>query len=190
MRKSALDQKQENVFQRIALCFGKRLLQVLADIPFRKKIQLAPQQRLVVGRQLARARRELPAAQRVGSVGEELRRVLRVERLQVGGGAEIGEQQEARCEVLRQDLGRVHAGRAQQGGDVDERPAVLLVGRSVHDDVAAAVGEPRAPVAPEAGVLGSAFQGEAKRRLGDEGQVGKPALHGIAPRIGVYHGKF
>ena len=61
-------------------------------------------------------------------------------------------------------FGRVHAGLAQQAGDVHERPAVLLVGRRVHDDEAAAVGERGAQVAAEAGVLGGGGESEARCR--------------------------
>jgi hypothetical protein len=38
---------------------------------------------------------------------------------------------------------------------MDERPAVFLVGRRIHDHVGATVGDARAPVATEAGILGS-----------------------------------
>ena len=47
---------------------------------------------------------------------------------------EVGQQQEAALEVLREHLRRVHARVAQQRGDVHERPAVLLRRRRVHRD--------------------------------------------------------
>jgi len=41
----------------------------------------------------------------------------------------------------------MHAGRAQQSGDVHERPAIFLAGRRIHDDVGAAIGQGGAKVA-------------------------------------------
>src|SRR6185295_6522147 len=99
------------------------LLQVLSHVPLGEKIHLATQQRLVVGGQLAGTRRELPEDQRIGGVGEERRRVLRAERLQVGRGAEVAEQQKARCQVLRDGRGGVRAGGAGSSRPRKRSPA-------------------------------------------------------------------
>ena len=74
--------------------------------------------------------------------------------------AEVGEQQEAAVEVLREDRGRVHAGVGQQRGNVHERAAILLRRRRVHRDQrraparARGVGERDAEIAAKARVGG------------------------------------
>jgi hypothetical protein len=103
--------------------------------------------------------------------------------LQVGARAEVGEEEEALREVLREHLRRVHAGFGQHARDAHEGPRILPVGRRIHGDVALAVAERGAKVAAEAGVFGSRGQ-----REGGAAEVRcEPALEGIAPHIGVYH---
>ncbi len=187
LRQGAFDQQAEAAQQRLALRCGQLATQVPADIPVGKELHLAPQQRFVVGRQLARLRGELPADQGLGGVAEKPRRVLRVELVQVGARAEVGEEEEALRQILREDLGGVHAGLAQQACHVHEGPAILLVRRRGHRDDRAALGIAHAEVAAEARVLGSGGQAEAIV-AGFQPQVrGQPALEGSAPCIGVYH---
>jgi len=57
-----------------------------------------------------------------------------IERIQIGGFAQIRKQQKALLEVLRKDLGHVHSGFGKETRYAHERPAVLLVGRRVHCD--------------------------------------------------------
>jgi hypothetical protein len=110
-----------------------------------------------------------------------------VQLVEIGARAEIGEQQEALSQVLRQHLGRVHAGFMQHARDVHERPAVFPLGRRVHHDVAAAVGEGGAPVAAEAGVGGSRGEGEGRAAQFLAQLPRSPGLRCVAPYIGVYH---
>ena len=77
----------------------------------------------------------------------------------------------------------MHAGLRQQARDAHEGPAVFLVGRRVHGDEAAAVFQRGAEIAPEACILGSRRQLEARAA-----QFGRePALQASAPIIAVYH---
>ena len=157
-----------------------------AQVPLGKQRHLAPQQRLVVGRQLAGAGGELPAHQRVDRVAEQRVGVVLVERRKVGRLAQVGKQQEALCQVLRVDFGCVQLRLAQQARDVDERPAVFLVGRCVHGDEAAAVGERGAEVAPETRVLGGGSEGErAARELRRE-----PALERVEAYVHEFRCEF
>ena len=88
-----------------------------------------------------------------------------MQRGEVGGGAEVGEQQKALLQILRQYRRRIEAGLAQQVRDLDERPAVLLLRRRIHDDAAlAAVGKTDAEIAAKTGVGGSGFKLPSFRR--------------------------
>ena len=117
-----------------------------SDAPVGEERELAPQQRVVVRRQrragdlrcqttsAAIASRISASARR--SVAARLRGLQRVE---VELAAEVVEQQEAVLGVRLEHARRVQAGGADQAGDVDERPHVLLRRRRVHHDDAAAV---------------------------------------------------
>ena len=152
-------------------------------VPVREELHLAPEERLVVRRQLCSPGSELPADQRVGGIREERSGIAGIELLQVRARAQIGEQEKTLAQVLRMHLRRVHAGVAQQRRDVHERSAILLFRRRVHRDVARAVVERGAEVAAKACVFGRRRQREARaaelRR--------KPALQRIATKVGVYH---
>jgi len=65
---------------------------------------------------------------------EQFVRVALVERGEVSRRAEVGEQQEAVLQVLRQHARCVQACLVQQGSDTHERPRVLLRRRGVHGD--------------------------------------------------------
>ena len=156
--------------ERGAFVLRQLLPQVAADVPLREQFQFAPQQRLVIGRQHARARCELPPQQRVDRVAKQVIRVVGVERAQVGGRPEVGQQQEAALDVLRQDLRRVHSRFVHQRCDVHERPAVLARRRRVHRDQCLRSGRQRmrrpqchAEVAAKACILGRGRQRERLR---------------------------
>ena len=129
-------------------------LQMAREVPLREEIQLTPQQRLVVGRQLALSRRELPAEQRLGGIGKKRVRVGAVEHIEIRADAKIVEQQEPSCQVLADDFRRMHAGLMQELCDMHEGPAVLALGRRVHGNVGRAVRKRGTKVAPEACVRG------------------------------------
>ena len=77
-----------------------------------------------------------------------------VERVEIGGGAEIGEQQEAVLEIVREHPRCVHAGGSEQRRDGDVRPAILVRRRRVHRD--------------ERGLA-------ERRRLGDDAEIAAKA---------------
>ena len=100
---------------------------------------------------------------------------MRLQRLQVGRRAEVGEQQEALVEVLREHLGHMGAGSAEEFGDMQPGAHVLLLGRGVHDHArGAAVGEGGAEVAAEAGV--GRGRGELEGLAGQGGGEPGPEL--------------
>ena len=62
LRERALDQQTGRCSRALPAAHRQSVdAKMLAHIPFRKQVQLAPQQRLVVGRQRRRPGRELPA---------------------------------------------------------------------------------------------------------------------------------
>ncbi|MNQ29216.1 hypothetical protein D3C85_425260 [compost metagenome] len=130
------------------------------QVPVGEQLQLATQQGVVVGRQLALHRQLLEGHQRLQRVLEQGVGVVRVDHLQIGLPAEIGQQQETLLEVAGEDLRHVHAGLGQQAGDLDERPAVFLRRRCVHHDQAAHAVLP-AKIAAKAGV--AARRGQLRR---------------------------
>ncbi|MNC05672.1 hypothetical protein D3C75_531630 [compost metagenome] len=130
------------------------------QVPVGEQLQLATQQGVVVGRQLALHRQLLEGYQRLQRVLEQGVGVVRVDHLQIGLPAEIGQQQETLLEVAGEDLRHVHAGLGQQAGDLDERPAIFLRRRCVHHDQAAHSVLP-AEIAAKAGV--AARRGQLRR---------------------------
>jgi hypothetical protein len=101
---------------------------------------------------------ELELDQRIDRIRIHGGGVVGVEPLQVGGGAQVGQQQEAVRHVARDNRRHVHAGALQQAGDVDEGRHVFAFGRRIHRDqglaqLALEGGQDVEPeVAPEAGV--------------------------------------
>ena len=92
----------------VSRCVGvERAPQCSRDVPVGEQLELAAQQRLVVRRQRAGARRALPLHERVDRVVEERVRRAVVERREVRRRAEVGEQQEAALEVLREHARRI-----------------------------------------------------------------------------------
>ena len=110
---------------------------------------------------------------------------LRLEGLQVGGRAEVREQQEALVEVVREHFGHVGAGGAEEPGHVQPGAHVFLAGGRVHDDArGAAVGEGGTEVAPEAGVGRGRgkFEGLAGQGGGEPGPELFEAMQTGSPR--------
>ena len=104
------------------------------DIPFRKQLQFAPQQGIVVGRQYIRPRGELPFDQRIDGVAKEVVRIVGIECAQIGGRTQVGQQQEAALDILCENTGGIDARFQHQRGDMHERAAILLWRRRIHQD--------------------------------------------------------
>jgi hypothetical protein len=132
---------------------------------------------------------QLELDQRVERVGIHRRGVGGVEPRQVGGGAEVGQQQEAVGHVARDDGRHVDAGALEQAGDVDEGRHVFALGRGVHRDQGRPqpglqLGQHVEPeVAPEAGVA----RGRAARAGVDQSERVEPA--GQLRQAGVGRGR-
>jgi hypothetical protein len=117
--------------------------------------------------------------------GGLLRIVLRLQGLQVGRRAEIGEQQEALLEVLREHVRHMRAGGSEELGHLQPGAHVLLFGWGVHDDArGAAVGEGGSEVAAEAGVGRGRgeFEGLAGQDAGEPGPELFEAMQTGSPR--------
>ena len=136
---------------------------VLADIPLGKQCQLARQQRVVVRRQHARFGGELPLHQHVDGLHIKIK--MRRRGLHAGidsGGwrdhvhhglcAQVGQQHEAQRRIPGQHARRFEAGVRHQAGHLDERRAVFLRGRRVHDDEALAARGVHTEIAAKAGI--------------------------------------
>ena len=134
-----------------------------------KSVELAAQQRLVVGRQRTGARRELPSHERVGGIVVERARVGVVERRQVGRVAEVGQQQEAAREVLRRGraahAARRRAAAARRGRTAGSPPAAAArPSRSAYASPSAGASRRDAEIAAEARVRGRGRQSNARVR--------------------------
>ena len=190
---AGLQDQLEALLQLFLLPGVQRHAAVARDIPLGEEVELAAQQRAVVGRHLRLRvdllqpdqRVERAAVQGVGRLqalaGGE---VLRLQLGQQRARAQVGQQQEALRLVPGQHLGRVQPGRAQQAGDLHEGAAVLVAGRRVHDDQAAAgaVGRIDAEIAAEARVgAGRAHAGGVQAMRG--GLHGQPLREGRAARV-------
>ncbi len=181
----------EGAGQRGLLRIGQRGLAVAGDVPVGKELQLAAQQRLVVGRQHTGARGALPVDEQIHGLqvpGVRGGRVGRVQALDGGLRAQVGQQHETVRFVPGQDLRHAQAGRLQQRLHLHERAAVFLVGRRVHDDAAGAINSVQAQVAAKARVRGRRAQGLGPQ-LERGGQRGQPGVEGcLAGRVGPMHG--
>ena len=109
-------------------------LRCLREVPVGEQVEFALQQRAVVGRQFVRLAGELDLDQRIDGGAVERVGVGVGQVGEVGGRAEVGEQQEAAFEVGGEHLGHVHAGVVEQLLHVQPGPDVLVAGRRVHDD--------------------------------------------------------
>ena len=103
--------------------------------PLREQAQLGVEAGAIVIRQEFRACGALDPHQGGERVGvQRFRCAAALERVEVGGGPQVGQQQEALDQVGRQDSRRVDRGAAQQSGHGDEAAAVLVLGRRIHRD--------------------------------------------------------
>ena len=174
-------QDVENLVQRGGLLIGQHGVQMAADVPLGEQIQFALQQRAVVRRQRFRLALGLQQHQCVDRIHVQLVRGIEIELVQVGNGAEVGQQQKALRDILRQNARHGDAGGGEQVGDVDEGFDVFLRRRSVHDDQAAALLCIHAEIAAKAGVGRGRTQGSDRQaRFGDGFQpflqLGQPEI--------------
>ena len=135
----------------------KRHLPVLRDIPLRKQIHFAAQERVVIGRQYARLRGFLPGDQGIHrlQIHVQWRRRGGVDALHHGLIAQVGEQHKALRLVPIEHLGAVDASLLQQSRDFDKWRAVFFVRRRVHHDQSGAVRvvcAVQAQITPETGI--------------------------------------
>jgi hypothetical protein len=141
-------------------------VQVPGQVPVREQAQFPQQQFPVVVRQFAGPAGELDPDQ--GGVGIPVEPVGAglVQGHEIGGVAEIRQQQETFFQVFRVDFRRVGAGRPEQAGDMQIGPAVLMAGRRIHDHETSRLGD-GPEIAAKTGVGGGGFQGE--KRIGQDG---------------------
>ena len=162
--------------QHLLLRLAQHQLAVLRHVPIGEQGQLAAQQSVVVGRQHAGARSQLPLQQRVGGLavpGCGALRIGGVKPFDDGVLAEVREQQEAVRAVPVEHLRDVQAGLLHQALHLHERGAVFLVGRRVHHDVAG-LEAIDAQVAAKAGVGRGQAQGLGPQAVG--GRQGREPL--------------
>jgi hypothetical protein len=179
-----VDQELEGPVEHRLFFVAQYVAEVAADEPFREQVELAAQQGGVVGRQGACPGRQLPvdqhvehrAHQRVGQAE------VGVQRVEIADAAEVGEQQEAVVKILVQYPWRGEPGLGQQAGDMDEGPAVFLVGRGVHQDARAAVRLAQAEIAAETGVRRG--RGDLDRLIGKA--TGDPVCNKLIARQGLH----
>jgi len=137
----------------------------LPKVPLGEDIQFAQHESAVEFRQHAGLARLLDPDQGRQRFGVQGGGRIVVQRLQVGGGAEVGQQQEALRDVFGGDFRHRDAGSLQQALDFHVGGHVFALRRGVHGDQGGAVGgavrgqHVDAEIAAEAGVLG----GRARR---------------------------
>src|SRR6266850_353693 len=157
----APEDRRKHVLQGLELCRIQLALQLARDVPVREKAQFPLEQFPVVVGQQPRTARALNLEQRVERVFVELCGVALVERIQVGRVAQIRKQKKTLFKILRVDRRHVHARGGEQARNMNERSAVLLVGRRVHRDerrLCLAAANP--VIAPEARVVGGGRDAE------------------------------
>ena len=160
----------EDDAQSLPFVIGENQLMVLRQKPLREQVKLPPQQRRVIVGQRAGAAGLLDFHQRGDGVGIERRGVVGVERLQVGAVAEIGKQQEAALEILRQDLRHMSSGGLEQLLHVQPGTAVFVCRRRVHHDARRAVVQRHTKIAAETGI----GRGRRERETLSRPQGGQP----------------
>jgi hypothetical protein len=117
-----------------------------------------------------------------------------VEHLQIGAHAQVRQQQQAACDVLRHDGRHRYAGGAEQRVDLDEGRHILAFRRGVHDDqrgaqfrLARARGGQH--VDPEIAAEAGVGRRRACRRRVDQIQRGEPVLQqdqaGVGAAVGA-----
>ena len=164
LREAARDDRVERAVEHLPLRRRQRDAEMARDVPVREQRELAPQQGVVVGRQRAFPRGELPAQQRFDRIAKQGIGVVVREFVDVGAAAEVGEQQEAQSRLPRVNARHVEPGLRHQGGDPDEGGRVFAVGRRVHRDQRRLrrVAGPHAEVAPETRIRRNRAQRERR----------------------------
>ena len=190
----------EGLIERRSLCGGEGGAKMFRDIPVRKQIELALEQRPIVRRQRALTAEKLPAHERRARIAVQRRCARRVQGTQIGAGAEVGEQQKAAIEIGRQDRRSVHARGREQPRHRNIRAAILLRRRRIHCDqrhraVLAAgnghrLGQRDPEIATEARVLGCGRK-RCRGRGQDAGEPGRErseaCVSGVVVCAGVFH---
>ena len=188
----ALHDQVERGLQHLVLLGRELVLAVLRHIPLGEQLQLAAQQRLVIGRQHLRSRGQLPGQQHIQRPQVvRLRRLglLGVEGAYHGGVPEVGEQHEAVGFIPLQHARCMQAGFFHQPRHMHEGVAVFLLGRCVHDDAGRLPGSPLdAQITAEAGVGAGDLQ-RVRLQAVARGHAGQPGIEqgstgGIGPADG------
>ena len=179
LRQIAGEDATEAFFQRAPLAIAKRHAEMFGDVPLRKQVEFAAQQRFVVRRQFFFIRGELDFDQGVGGRTVKFTRRITVQRLQVGGTAQVGQQQKTLPQVLRIHVRHMRPRRFEQLGDMQKRAAVLVLRRSVHHDERPPIRESGAKIAAEAGIGGGRGKGK--------GLAGKLAVQPCAKELLALH---
>ena len=181
------DNAVEGLGQRGLLRSIERHATVPGHVPVREKLQLAAQQRLVIGRQHARARGLLPVQQRIHRQPVPVQRgqgIFRVQDLDHRLRAQVRQEHETMGLVPGQDLGHPQARLLHQRLHLDEGAAILFVRGRVHHHQAGTAGGIQAQVASETRVRGCRPQGFGTQAV-DGHQRGNPGAEGgLARRIG------
>eukprot|EP01022_Parablepharisma_sp_SALTPOND_P033110 TRINITY_DN881_c1_g1_i15.p1 TRINITY_DN881_c1_g1~~TRINITY_DN881_c1_g1_i15.p1 ORF type:complete len:1351 (-),score=485.80 TRINITY_DN881_c1_g1_i15:36729-40781(-) len=173
----------EGLVQHRILFIGEGYAQVLADIPLAEQFQLAQQQGTVIfGQGLGLALR-LQKYQGVDRIHVQCVRAIGAQLREVGGRAQVREQQEAAFGILGQDIGDGHAGLGEQAGHLHEGTDVLLGWRGIHHDDGAASRCVHPEIPAETGVGRGRAQGGGQYRCIDQGvepgmQFGKTEIRG------------
>ena len=108
--------------------------QVLADKPFGEQIHFAQDEGAVEFGQHVGGAGQLDFHQGFQRFGVQHAGVVVVQGVQIRGRAQVGQQQEALLQVLRDDVGHGHAGAFQQAGHLDKGGYVFALGRRIHGD--------------------------------------------------------
>jgi hypothetical protein len=141
----------------LGLLGRQRHAQVAADEPFREQVHLAQHEGAVELGQHAGLAGQLELDQGVDRVRIHEVGVVGVQALQVGGGAEVGQQQEAGFDLRGRRCRHGHAGVEQQAVDVDEGRHVFALRRGVHGDQGVAELVRVAPAQHRAGNSGGSW---------------------------------
>jgi hypothetical protein len=135
--------------------------EVARKVPVGEECEFALQQGLVIVGKEPGTTGELQGQQCAVGVAVKLWRRSPVGHcLQVGRAAEIREQQKALLEILRQDFGHMYSRLLKKRRNVDEGPAVFLVGRGVHDDPGRFVRQVDTKITPKAGIGRGGFDAD------------------------------
>ncbi len=153
LRQRGIDQTRARVEPSGAVGVGQDDAAVPAEVPVDEQVELGLERAAIVWRQPVRRRHLLqPDQQRDRRLDVRPRRGAGLDRLQTGALAQIAQQQEALLEVAGEHFRHRQSVLGEQGADAQERSAVDLVGRRIHQHARGLAGRVHAPVAAVAGV--------------------------------------